>query len=123
MNDFDNHQSLYINRCPSNDTVMDSKGNAINVGVSHNQYVYIEKVIGATCADSIRVHMNLETAEWIIERQRDYPCKGHDLEAPAEEHHRTCKESIWEVIYRVYCQEAQNDYFDLMENNTDKKQE
>jgi hypothetical protein len=91
-------------------------GQPIEVRIGNDNIVEIYKWLGATAAEKVRIRFDLPNCEWVVERLRDFPCKGHTFETVELEHKQLCKESIWEEKIRWHAQET----FEEFENEQDK---
>lgn len=81
----------------------------IKVEVTHNQYVYIDKSIGPTSAEEVRIHMDIDSGDWIVERLVDGHCFGHAIGSYELEHEDKCTKDKWEEKIRWNCQESFQD--------------
>lgn len=100
--------NIYKTDYREDNSVTDFDGDDITVYVGYDQYVYINKIFGATVAEPVRIHFDLQNCAWVVERERSFPCKGHK-ENVEEEHAAQCEDSIWEEKIRWFAQESLKD--------------
>lgn len=67
----------------------------ITINTCANKYIYVDKLYGPLMAELIRIHLDLENYDWVLERQR-LDTVFHDENTP----------HIWEEKARWHCQET-----------------
>jgi hypothetical protein len=67
----------------------------LRVNTCADKYIYIDKLYGPLMAEEVRIHLDLENYEWVVERQR-LDTEFIDENTPV----------VWEEKARWNCQET-----------------